>query len=101
MKFWKTVFFSAAAVLAAVLIAWLLGVLASSLRRNTELSRKVAALEAEIRARDDAIGELRAKQDLFRNDPRFVESLAREKIGKAKQGETIFKFPDRETPLDE
>ena len=41
---------------------------------------------------------LRLKQERLQEDPRFVEKIARENLGYAKPGETIFRFVDDDAP---
>ena len=41
---------------------------------------------------------LRLKQARLQEDPRFIEKIAREKLGYAKPGETVFRFEDEDEP---
>jgi hypothetical protein len=41
---------------------------------------------------------LKLKQEKLQEDPRFIEKIAREELGYAKPGETIFRFVDEENP---
>ena len=61
-------------------------------RQNREKQRKIAALESQNRMKEDAIKEIIRNQERFKNNPAFVERIAREELGKAKPGETVFRF---------
>lgn len=94
MKFWAIVYRVAGAAFAVLLIVGLISLFIPKIRQNRERQRTIARLEAEIRARDDAARHLQRQQELFENDPRFVEQVAREELGKARPGETIFRFTE-------
>lgn len=53
-------------------------------------------LERDIRAKEEAINELRHKQERFSTDKFFVQQIAHE-IGFAHEGETIYQFNDVST----
>ncbi len=55
------------------------------------LQAQVDALEQQIQEKDRIIEKLRSR------DPAVVESVARDKFGMAKQGETIYAIPRTET----
>jgi len=52
------------------------------------------ALEADIRAKEEAIKDLRMKQERFGSDKYFVQQIAHE-IGFAHEGETIYQFNEK------
>ena len=56
--------------------------------------REVARMEEQYRAREEAYQQLIQKEERFATDPRFVERVAREELGKAKPGEIIFRFSE-------
>jgi cell division protein FtsB len=61
-----------------------------------ELQKRKLAIE-ENNARTEArVRQLESNQQRFRSDPDFVERIAREQ-GRAKPGETIFRFPATNT----
>ena len=53
-------------------------------------------LEAEIRAEEERIKELRLNQEKFSTDKHFVQKIAHE-IGFAHEGEVIYQFNDNPT----
>jgi hypothetical protein len=52
------------------------------------------ALDADIRAKEEAIKELRLKQERFGSDKYFVQQIAHE-TGYAHQSETIYQFNEK------
>ena len=54
----------------------------------TTTEREIAALRARTATLSDAI-------DRLRNDPAYLEKLAREEHGLVREGETVLKFPSR------
>ncbi len=52
------------------------------------------ALEADIRAKEESIKELRIKQERFGSDKYFVQQIAHE-TGYAHEGETIYQFNEK------
>ena len=66
--------------------------------RAWQMRRDMQTVEREL-------GTLRAKQaeltrtvDRLRNDPLYIEKLAREEMGMVREGETVLKFPSQTTP---
>ena len=61
---------------------------------------KVRAMQAEIHQLERDLQTLRAQTqtltatiDRLRNDPAYLEKLAREDLGYVREGETVLKFP--------
>lgn len=85
-------------------LAWgLLGVLSLLLlgyvfyppiRQFDELKQREARVDEDTRFQEQLLKHLKTKQEKLVNDPRFVERIAREKLGLSKPGETIYKFSD-------
>ena len=67
-----------------------------SVRRMQELQNQQAKLEEQNRFDAELLRHLKAKEEKLMKDPRFVEKIAREELGYAKPGETVFKFVDDE-----
>lgn len=97
MNVWLIVHRVSCAVLASVVIVALAGVFMPKIREHEALRKRSDALEEEIRVKSDMTRELRYRQERFRSDPGYVERVAREKLGKAKPGEIIFRFAEPET----
>jgi len=63
---------------------------------------RVRAMQQEIRQLERELGTLRAQTekltatiDKLRNDPAYIEKLAREDLGYVREGETVLKFPSK------
>lgn len=97
MKFWLTLYRIATVVFMVVVIIAVISAFLPKIRQNQERQRKITAIEEENRRKEEAIKALRKQQDQFATDPKYVERLAREELGKAKSGETIYRFSGRKT----
>ncbi len=82
---------AAAVVVIALLVAW-----------GTSGALRIRAIRQEITAAERDIEALRAKAtaltqtiDRLRNDPAYIEKLAREEHGLVREGETVLKFPSK------
>jgi cell division protein FtsB len=65
----------------------------SAVFRVSHMKREMESLERDLvtlRARTD---ELTKTVERLRNDPAYIEKLAREYLGYVREGETILKFP--------
>ncbi len=81
-------------LLTLVLVIWLF---APKIRSYYDLQRIESRRADDVRLEEEMLAHHRRQQERLRNDPRFVEKLAREEIGLAKPGELVFKFVDDET----
>jgi cell division protein FtsB len=63
----------------------------SQMKAEMELQQREIA---ELRARTEALGRT---VDRLRNDPSYIEKLAREDLGYVREGETVLKFPRQES----
>ena len=95
---------SGGAVLSMGLLAAIVTVAASALAGSDGLSRWLL-----LRAERQAIGEeavrrlqdnaaLRAEISRLRSDPKYLESLARERLGLVRPDEMVYRFLDADTP---
>ena len=60
--------------------------------RTHDLERREAELSVEVKRLEERLKELQENQARLETDARFVEKIAREELGYAKPGETIFRF---------
>ena len=97
MNVWLTIYRGATIVFVAMVIVAIVSLFLPKIRQNQERQRKLTVLEDENRAKEDMIKQLQSQQDQFLSDSRYVERVAREELGKAKAGETIFRFTERKT----
>ncbi|MBI2438101.1 MAG: septum formation initiator family protein [Lentisphaerae bacterium] len=97
MNVWLTIYRAATIVFVVMVIVAIISLFLPKIRQNRELQRKLGAMEEENRTREDLVKELQTQQDQFLSDPHYVERIAREELGKAKAGETVFRFSERKT----
>jgi cell division protein FtsB len=64
-----------------------------SLARVWQMKHEVESLEREISTLRTETGRLSALVGRLRNDPDFIEQLAREDLGLVKPGEKVLKLP--------
>ncbi|HPC19673.1 MAG: septum formation initiator family protein [Kiritimatiellae bacterium] len=80
----------------------LAGIVASFFRpliqRQKDLRAREDALRQDIQRQAEYLRLLKLKQAKLQEDPHFIEKIAREDLGYAKPGETIFRFMDEEQP---
>ena len=82
---------SATAVAFILLFALFVIFLAPKLVQIENLSRRSANLESEIARLKEQDKALETELRLLRDDPVYVEKIAREKFNKAKEGEIVYK----------
>jgi cell division protein FtsB len=63
--------------------------------RAWQMRRDVRAVEREMDTLRAKQAELTRTVDRLRNDPLYIEKLAREEIGMVREGETVLKFPSQ------
>lgn len=87
-------------VLCLLVVASLLAVAVSYLpliKRNERMRKEILRLDGQIAKEEATSRELKGSIDALRNDPKAVERLARETLGYAKPGETVFRFEPAST----
>jgi len=60
------------------------------------LNREIVQLEQRIAGLEEANRNLKEELEAMKNDPEYIESLAREELGLIKPGETKYKFIESE-----
>jgi len=68
------------------------------LEKQKEMRAREAALRQDIQKDAEQLRMLKLKQEKLQEDPRYIEKIAREDLGYAKPGETVFRFVDEEKP---
>jgi cell division protein FtsB len=81
-------------VLSALTVAGL-GVGANGVMRIVAMQREIALIEADLGKLGARTQELTAMVQKLRNDPLFIEKLAREDLGYVRPGEEVLKFPSQ------
>ena len=61
--------------------------------RVSEMRREMEAVERDLGTLRTRTDELTRTVDRLRNDPAYIEKLAREDLGYVREGETVLKFP--------
>ena len=97
MNFWLITYRSLCVALVLILITGVIAVFLPKIRENTEKHRRIQEMEEANRIQEDAMNKLRLKHERFLSDPRYVEQIAREELGKSRPGETIFRFQETST----
>ncbi len=85
-----------AAVLLLVLIV--LRLFLPLIERQRQLRGEKELVEQDIQKEAERLRMLKLKQEKLQEDPGFIEKIAREDLGYAKPGETVFRFVDEEEP---
>ena len=67
----------------------------SALARVVSLQREVETVERDIVAQRTRADALARTVERLRNDPAYVEKLAREELGWVREGDTVLKFPSQ------
>jgi len=96
MNLWVFIYRFARWLFGLFLVVGVVYVFYPPVRRFHELQKREDKLEEEVRFNDEMLQHLKSKQEKLMNDPRFVEKIAREELGYAKPGETVFKFVDED-----
>jgi cell division protein FtsB len=76
-----------------LLAAGVAGYAGNQILRVTQMRREIVTMEREITTLRARTEELTRTVDRLRNDPAYVEKLAREEFGMVRPDETVLKFP--------
>ena len=63
--------------------------------RAWQMRRDMRAVERELTTLRAQQADLAKTVDRLRNDPLYIEKLAREEMGMVREGETVLKFPSQ------
>ena len=98
MNFWK--FIQRICLIASVLLLILivLKLFLPLIEQQKELRAREDEVRQDIQREAEQLRMLKMKQEKLQEDPRFIEKIAREDLGYAKPGETVFRFVDEEQP---
>ena len=92
MSFWRTlyrVFLVAAALLVVVI---LVRFFMPKYQEEQRLRARLEEARQDVRRTAETLRQLKLKQERLREDPRYVEKVAREDLGLSKPGETVLRF---------
>jgi len=68
------------------------------LKDSSQQSARVDALRAQIRKARDLLEEHTRQVELLKNDPTYLETIARDRLDMMKEGETIYRIDPAPTP---
>ena len=68
------------------------------LKNAHEQSDRVEDLRAEIQKQRDLLAQHTREVDLLKNDPTYIETIARDRLDMMKEGETIYRIDPAPTP---
>tara|TARA_Y100000589_G_scaffold158354_1_gene150759 strand:+ start:718 stop:1041 length:324 start_codon:yes stop_codon:yes gene_type:complete len=64
------------------------------IKQNERMRTEILRLDGEVAVQEEIAHRRKIQIEAMRNDPRTVERYAREKLGLAKVGETVFRFEE-------
>ncbi|NCA82904.1 MAG: septum formation initiator family protein [Opitutae bacterium] len=98
MNFWK--FIQRICLIASVLLLMLivLRLFLPLIEQQKALRAREDEVRQDIQREAEQLRMLKMKQEKLQEDRRFIEKIAREDLGYAKPGETVFRFVDEEAP---
>jgi cell division protein FtsB len=76
-----------------LLAAGVAGYAGNQILRVTQMRREIVTMEREITTLRARTEELTRTVERLRNDPAYIEKLAREEFGMVRPDETVLKFP--------
>lgn len=79
-------------VVFALIIPLLYRIYLPGYRRITIYTEELKALEERIRALEEDNSRLREEIEALKNDPLYIEKIARKELGLVRPGEIIYKF---------
>ena len=97
MNIWLTIYRRACVAFAVILVVAIIALFLPKVRQAQERARRAAVIEKENHVKEEQTRRLRQQQKRFVSDPKYVERVAREELGKARPGETIFRFIEKKT----
>ena len=94
MNPWKTIIAICWVLLLLLLFGMSWHLFRPLIERQQSLRARQEELRRDIQKSAEDLRMLRLKQEKLQTDPAFIERIAREELGYAKPGETVFKFVD-------
>jgi cell division protein FtsB len=82
-------------LVAGVLVVAGIAVGTNGTMRVWQMQRELASLEQEVVRLRVHTEQLTQTVERLRNDPLYIEKLAREDLGYVREGETVLKFPSQ------
>ncbi len=82
----------------AVVVLLAVGLAVFGVRESVHVFRmrqELGTLERDVQALGARQKKLEEQAERLRNDPAYIEKLAREEMGMVREGETVLKFPSQ------
>jgi cell division protein FtsB len=98
MNFWKFIQRVCLILSVALVIGIVLRLFLPLIEKQKGLRAQEAQVRQDIQHDAEQLRMLKLKQEKLQDDPRYIEKIAREDLGYAKPGETVFRFVDEEKP---
>ena len=89
---WATLVHVTQAVTVIVLLSGLMLFFFPVIHRTQDLQERKAELQRKIAEAQDYQEQLQVQTEHMKNDPAYVEHIARDKLGMGRPGETILRF---------
>ena len=96
MSFWRNVYRVFLIAAAALVVVIVVRFFRPKFQEERRLRDRLEEARQDVRRTAETLRELKLKQERLREDPRYVEKIAREDLGLAKPGETVFRFVDED-----
>ena len=91
MQFWRNLYRVFLIVAAALAVVIVVRFFMPKFQEERRLRARLEEARQDVRRTAETLRELKLKQQRLREDPRYVEKIAREDLGLAKSGETVFR----------
>ncbi len=92
MNIWKLIYRISLVIIGVVVLLGVGYAYWKPMKEHQALNARKEQIEQATHKQQEKLDDLKQKQERLQTDPRFVEKMAREDLGLAKPGETIFKF---------
>ena len=96
MSFWRNLYRVFLIVAAALVVVIVVRFFMPKFQEERRLRARLEEARQDVRRTAETLRDLKLKQERLREDPRYVEKIAREELGLAKPGETVFRFVDED-----
>lgn len=81
-----------------VIIGFIVLTFGPQVNKKRETERRIEQLKAEVEKQKELLARRKREEDLLKNDPQYLEIIARDKLGLMKEGETIIRIEPNNGP---
>ena len=81
-----------------VIVALLICTFVPQLKKKRETEMYVEQLKADVAKQKELLARRKREEDLLKNDPQYLETIARDKLDVMKDGETIIRIEPSSGP---